>query len=129
MLFDRFLFVNGTRLVVGDDLERLEQAQVLGERRVLGPSRRHVSFRHLAAVAPIARLRLLIELIYRSSTIEELFYRTVAVAHAHVALDVKGRAASEAERLHVRKHLGLVQAGIGPSAAEATDQLFINRTP
>lgn len=51
----------------------------------------------------------------------------MTVAHPHVALDVQRRAAGEAERLHVRKDLRLVEAGVCPGAPKAAYELLVQR--
>lgn len=52
----------------------------------------------------------------------------MSVAHADVTFDVEGRTAGETEGLHVGEYLGLVQSCVGPGAAEAADELFVDGT-
>lgn len=53
-------------------------------------------------------------------------YRTSAVAHPNVALDVKRRRSGESESFHVSKHLGLEHLALAPRSSETTDQLVVN---
>ena len=56
-------------------------------------------------------------------------YRTSAMTHSDVALNVESRSSCESERLHVSIDHGLVHGlPVGPGALELGDQLLIRGT-